>query len=142
MKYFTDKELACKGTGVVLLDPLFEQELPKLREVWGKQLIPTSVCRTPEHNKAVGGHPNSLHLTINPTHKTKGCCAADIRWNNWSKQDRLAFARLAFSMGWSVGLHNTFIHIDRRDAGGLPQAVFLYGTWNNEFKIEDVRNVK
>ena len=142
MRYFSDKELACKGTGVILLDPLFAEQLPLLREAWGFPLIPTSVCRTPEHNKKVGGHPNSLHLTINPKHKTKGCCAADIRWATWDTPTKLRFARLAYSMGWSVGLHNTFIHIDRRDCAGLPQAVFLYGTWNNIFKPEDVRNAK
>ena len=142
MKYFSDRELMCKGSGIILLDPVFERELPLLREACGFPLIPTSVCRSPEHTKLVKGHPNSLHLTINPKHKTNGCCAADIRWNDWDNAKKLAFARLAYSMGWSIGLHNTFIHIDRRDCAGLPQAVFLYGTWSNIFKPEDVRNAK
>lgn len=138
MKYFSDKELACKGTGIIKLDPLFEKELPLLRETWGKPLIPTSVCRSPEHNAKVGGHPNSLHLTENPTHKTQGCCAIDIRWHDWDDDVQLEFARLAWSMGWSVGLHNRFIHLDRRDTAGLRQACFVYGSWDGRISREQI----
>lgn len=33
--FFPEHELACKGTGVIKLDPRFAEELPKLREAWG-----------------------------------------------------------------------------------------------------------
>lgn len=140
IKYFPVHELSCKGAGVIKLDPEFARELPLLREEWGGALTPTSVCRTPQHNKAVGGHPSSLHLTDNPKHKTLGTCAADIAWRSWTKERKLAFARLAWRRGWSVGLHNGFCHIDRRNIAGLAQHCFLYGTWSGKFTIEDVKS--
>ena len=136
--YFSKKELACKGTGVIKLDPRFAEALDDLREAWGKPLSPSSVCRTPEHNEKVKGHPNSFHLTENPKWKTFGTMAADITWRSWDTETMLKFARLAYSLGWAVGLHNSFCHIDRRVDAGLPQRVFLYGTWSGIFNKEDV----
>jgi zinc D-Ala-D-Ala carboxypeptidase len=139
IEFFSAGELACKGSGVIKLDPIFASELPELRRDWGFALTTTSVCRTPEHNKRVGGHPSSLHLTDNPKHKTLGAAAADIAWRDWPADRKLEFARMAYERGWSVGLHDGFCHIDRRDAAGLQQAVFLYGTWTGAFKTDDVR---
>ena len=136
--FFSKKELACKGTGIVKLNREFAIMLPTLRLAWGKPLTPNSVCRTPTHNMNEGGHPNSLHLTENPTHNIDGTAAADIRWRVWSNADKLAFARLAYSLGFSVGLHNGFCHVDWRKAAGLPQACFLYGEWTGKFTCEDV----
>lgn len=141
LPFFPRHELACSGTGVVLMDARFAATLPALRAAWGRPLIPNSVCRTPEHNVAVGGHPNSLHMTVNPRWPTKGCMAADLRWRGWKPEDQLALARLAWRMGWSVGLHDGFIHVDRRADLGLaelPKAVFLYGTWSEPFNREDI----
>lgn len=134
LPYFTKQELACKGSGVVHLDIRFAVALPALRQAWGRPLTPTSVCRTPSHNEAVGGHPRSLHLTGNPYHPTNGCMAADFVWPN----DKLAFARIAWSMGWAVGLHDAFIHVDRRGDIGLQKRVFLYGQWSAPFDREDI----
>jgi hypothetical protein len=67
--YFTESELACKGTGVIKLDDRFAEALPKLRQAWESvckthdwhpALILNSACRTPEHNKSVGGHPKRI----------------------------------------------------------------------------------
>lgn len=83
--YFSESELQCKGTGIIKLDPRFADALPKLREAWGKPLTPNSVCRNPEHNKAVGGlgsglvkfhragdlHPD-LQFTINAANRLGG----------------------------------------------------------------------
>ena len=136
--YFTESELACKSTGIIKLNKDFAVMLPVLRLAWGKPLVPNSVCRTPTHNKNEGGHPNSLHLTENPKHHIEGTAAADIRWRAWSNADKLAFARLTYSLGFSVGLHNGFCHVDWRKAAGLPQACFLYGEWAGKFTCEDV----
>lgn len=138
LPFFEREELACKGTGVVKLSKEFASMLPALRCLWGKPLVLNSVCRSPEHNKAVGGHPNSMHLTENHKYELGGTSAADVRWYDWSVEDKLKFARLAFSLGFSVGLHNSFCHVDWREAAGLTQACFLYGSWSEDFTVNDV----
>lgn len=136
--FFSESELACRGTGVIKLDPRFATKLPELRRAWDRPLIVNSVCRSPEHNAAVGGHPRSLHLTENPDRGTLGTMAADVAWRAWDGTSRLTFARLAYSMGWSVGLHDGFCHIDRRTEVGLPQKVFVYSAWSGEFTPQHV----
>ena len=137
--YFTRAELSCQGTGVIRLDQRFADALVELREQWNKPLSPSSVCRTPDHNENVGGHPRSLHLTKNPYWSTNGTMAADIRWRMWPTEEKLAFSRFCWQRGWAVGLHDGFCHIDRRSDIGLGQAVFLYGTWSGAFDPEDVK---
>lgn len=139
LPYFPEHELACKGTGVIKLDMRFAAALPQLRLAWGHPLVPTSVCRTPEHNQREGGHKNSLHLTENPKHWTHGTMAADLRWYDWDDDARLRFARLAWSLGWSIGLNDVFIHIDRRIDIGLRQRVFNYGSnWAGAFGEDEI----
>ena len=150
IRFFSAAELECRGsrvngqpgTGVIKLHPSFAVELVSLREAWGRPVVPNSVCRTPAHNRAVGGHANSLHLTDNPRWPTLGCMAIDWPWRGWSSADQLAFARMAWGRGWSVGLHDSFCHLDRRAdlrLPELPQAVFLYGTWTGRFGAAEVR---
>jgi hypothetical protein len=149
IEFFSQSELECKGsrqnntpgTGIIKLDPRFAKELPELRRAWGKSLSPNSICRTPEHNAKVGGNPNSLHMTENAKWPTIGTMAADISWRGWPVEEQLAFARVAWGMGWAIGLHNGFCHVDRRaDLGlpNLPQSVFLYGEWANNFNRDDI----
>jgi hypothetical protein len=90
IEFFSEKELACKGTGVIKLDPRFAVALPELRRAWGKSLSPNSICRTPEHNAKVGGNPNSLHMTENAKWPTLGTMAADISWRGWPVEEQLA----------------------------------------------------
>lgn len=145
IKYFSESECACKGTGVIQMDPLFTEAIVTLRETWGEPLAVSSICRTPDHNRAEKGHRNSLHLTENPKWPTVGSLAADIKWRSWNNEKKLKFARLAWSMGWSVGLHNSFCHIDRRGdlmVSGLPQNIFIYGTWGNYFSEQEVKDVE
>ena len=154
IEFFSETELECKGsrqldgsgkpiagTGVIKLDPRFAAALPELRRAWGKGLTPNSICRTPEHNAKVGGNPNSLHMTENAKWPTIGTMAADISWRGWPVEEQLAFARLAWGMGWAVGLHNGFCHVDRRkdlELPNLPQSVFLYGQWDGKFGRDDI----
>jgi hypothetical protein len=80
-------------------------------------------------------------MTENPKWPTFGAMAADVRWRGWSVAEQLRFARLAYSLGWSVGLHNGFCHVDRRadlKLSNLPQSVFLYGEWDKSFSPSDV----
>lgn len=139
IKYFTENELKCKGTGVIKLDKRFADALVKLRESFKEQMIPSSVCRTPAHNKAVGGHPRSLHLTENPVRPTNGTMAADIMWRSWTKAKKIRFCRMAWQLGWAIGLQDGFVHIDRRIDIGLPKIVFLYsGAWTNKFGEKEI----
>lgn len=139
LPYFTDDELRCKcGCKLLRLDIRFAAQLPALREAWNSALTVTSCCRCPAHNKAVGGHPSSLHLTDNPKHLTDGTMAVDVSWVSWGTDKKLRFARLAYGMGWRVGLHSSFCHLDRGIAVRIPHIVFLYGEWSNVFTIEEV----
>lgn len=132
--FFPEHELACKCCGLVKLDINFAVHLPLLRLKWGKPLTPSSVCRCPTHNTNESGHERSLHLTENPTHPSDGTMAADIIWRMWPLDEKLAFARMAWRMGWAVGLHDGFCHVDRRADIGLKQKVFQYGTWSGAFE--------
>jgi len=136
--FFSEDELRCKGSRIIRMDKRFADALVGLRRAWGKWLIPNSVCRSPEHNKNVGGHPNSLHLTVNNSRPTNGTMAIDIHWSNWSTPRRLEFARFAWQRGWAVGLHEGFIHLDRRRDIGLKQNVFLYGIWQGAFGAKEI----
>lgn len=138
LPFFTRKEMACQGTGVIKVDIRMAVQVVFLRLMWGEALYPNSFCRTPEHNESVDGHPRSLHLTSNPVHETDGTMAVDFRWRNWSAERKRHFARLAWSLGWSVGLHDGFVHLDRRVDCGLQQRSFLYGQWSGSFDTEDV----
>lgn len=139
LPFFAPRELACQCCNTILLDARFAAALPALRLAWGKPLSPTSVCRCPPRNRRAGGHPNSMHLTENMEHGTHGTAAADIHWWRWPAKTKLDFARLARKLGWSVGLHDSFCHVDRRtECAGLPQTIFVYGEWSNPFSLSDV----
>lgn len=100
LKYFTEKELACKCCGVDKTTPEFKEKLDELRELYGKPLIVNSAYRCPKHNAEVGGVKNSQHLLG---------IAADIK--DVSKD----FRDLAYSLGWTLIEYKRFTHIDRRE---------------------------
>ena len=133
--YFSEDELKCKGTGVIKIDPRFASKLIDLRKCWGKPLVPSSVCRTPEHNKAVGGHPRSLHLTENPAWDTFGTAAIDIKWSGWPHVNQQAFAQLAREKGFRVGLNNSFCHLDIGHEVGIKKGVFLYAGYDGKVSV-------
>ena len=101
-----------------------------LRMATGKPFIINSACRSLEHNKAVGGHPRSLHLMDNPVHPTNGTMAVDISVAGWSNGEIKKLLDTAMSplLGFSVGRGEKkgFIHVDMRTWIGLPQHEFYY----------------
>ncbi|MCC5809898.1 MAG: hypothetical protein JJU06_05945 [Ectothiorhodospiraceae bacterium] len=122
---FTKDELRCKGSGMLRLAPGFADELKALRVTLNEPMVINSACRSDAHNRAVGGHPRSLHVCDATYWPTGGCCAIDVRTTDAAYRARII--RLALNMGWSVGLHAAFVHLDRRsDYTSLEQSVFPY----------------
>lgn len=108
-KYFTPVEVACKGTGLVPIHSAnfryTMERLDLLRELDGNPMFLTSMYRSPQWNKQVGGGPRSYHM--------QGM-AADIVLGGRS-HERLA--RMAADIGFNgIGEYpkNGFIHIDTR----------------------------
>ena len=59
---FSPAEIACRGTGSILIDEAALDRLQTLRSRLGKPLIVNSAYRSPEHNRRVGGAKHSKHL--------------------------------------------------------------------------------
>ena len=85
---FSPAEIACRGTGRLLVNESALDRLQALRDRLGKPLIVRSAYRSPEHNRAVGGatrSPNELVAPnlISPTGMTTpaGACK---HWMEWS----------------------------------------------------------
>ena len=120
-------EVGCHCCGLINVDYRFLYHWAELREEWGSPLKMTSICRCPDHNKAVNGHKNSLHMTTNARHKSN-THAGDISTRGWTAYQKKEFAKLAIKMGWSIGCAETFIHVDlRTEVIGYAQATFFYG---------------
>jgi zinc D-Ala-D-Ala carboxypeptidase len=104
MRYFKLKEFDSRdkpGSGQ-LMDPYFLQLLDKARTHAQIPFRISSGYRTKEHNKKVGGVPNSAHL--------KGL-AADIVCNNSS--DRYIILSALLHVGFHrIGVGDSFIHCD------------------------------
>lgn len=126
--YFTEAELACKSTGKVKLAPGFADKLLELRIKWDKPMVVNSCCRSKAHNIAVRGNERSLHVYDFPYWPTQGTCAVDIAISDPSR--RAGLTALALSLGWWVGVNETFLHLDRRVDFGVADSVgiFLYGS--------------
>ena len=121
---FTEEELKCKGSGLLILASGFDERLKNLRVNFGKPMIVNSCCRSKNHNQAVGGNARSLHVCDKPFWPTGGTCAIDI-----SAKDpiyRAELARVAMNMGWWVGVSDTFLHLDRRIDYGIANDIGLF----------------
>ena len=103
-KNFKLREFECKdGSHLVKVDHRLVERLQKLRDRLGKPIIITSGYRTPEHNKKVGGAPNSQHL-----HGT----AVDIKIYGMTPKQILPHAEAVGFTG--IGLYSGHIHVDVR----------------------------
>lgn len=66
IKHFAPEEFDSPdspGSAVNVMSPRLIEILEMMREELGRPMIVTSGYRTPTHNAAVGGKPNSEHLT-------------------------------------------------------------------------------
>lgn len=51
--HFTPRELACKGSGAIVIETAFLDRLEQLRGIYGRPMVINSAYRSPAHNAAV-----------------------------------------------------------------------------------------
>jgi zinc D-Ala-D-Ala carboxypeptidase len=100
---FSPRELACKGTGRLLVDEVALDALQALRTKLGRPIIVVSAYRSPEHNRRVGGAKNSYHL--------QGV-AFDIRMDNHNPWEFELAAKACGFRGFGYYSKSGFMHID------------------------------
>jgi len=100
---FSPREIACKGTGELLVDDHALDKLQSLRNALGKPLILTSAYRSELHNKRVGGAKNSRHMEGD---------AFDVRMDNHDPHEFEAAARAVGFTGFGYYPKSGFMHID------------------------------
>ena len=100
---FSPAEIACRGTGKLLVNEDALNRLQELRVTLGKPLIVNSAYRSPEHNTKVGGAKASKHLYGS---------AFDISMANHDPAPFIAAARKAGFKGIGTYPRSNFIHID------------------------------
>ena len=61
-KNFPPADIACRGSGKLLVNESALERPQALRDWSGKPLIVRSAFRSPEHNRAVGGAKRSMHM--------------------------------------------------------------------------------
>lgn len=137
-EYFTWAEIQCRGSGQIRMPRTPAEELAfwglltiadEVRREFGYPLVCRSGHRSAYHNIRIGGALRSMHTQL---------LALDLapRRRDWPDHGDevaydLAMARLCEiidgqndqqNQGLSIGLYQTFIHIDKRTALGKPQA--------------------
>ena len=100
---FSPAEIACRGTGKLLVNEDALNRLQELRVTLGKPLIVNSAYRSPEHNRKVGGANASKHLEGS---------AFDISMANHDPASFIAAARKAGFKGIGTYPRSNFVHID------------------------------
>ena len=100
---FSPAEIACRGTGKLLVNEAALDALQALRARLGKPLIIRSAYRSPEHNRAVGGAKASKHM--------EGI-AFDVAMANHDPEAFEAAARAIGFKGFGFYPRSGFIHID------------------------------
>lgn len=102
---FSPEEMACRGTGRLMIVPSAMDKLQALRDKLGKPMIVNSAYRSPEHNRRVGGAKRSKHMEA---------IAFDVRMDN---HDPDTYIAAALSVGFNgIGTYpkQNFVHVDAR----------------------------
>lgn len=100
---FSPAEIACRGTGKLLVNEPALDRLQALRDRLGKPLIVRSAYRSPEHNRAVGGATRSKHMDG---------AAFDIAMTNHDPVAFEAAAREVGFLGFGFYPRSGFMHVD------------------------------
>lgn len=100
---FSPAEIACRGTGKLLINSAALDRLHALRDQVDKPLIVRSAYRSPEHNRAVGGVKRSKHLIG---------AAFDIAMENHDPVIFEVAAREVGFLGFGFYPRSGFMHVD------------------------------
>jgi len=100
---FSPAEIACRGTGKLLINGPALDKLQALRDRLGKPLIVRSAYRSPEHNRTVGGATRSKHMDG---------AAFDIAMTNHDPEAFEAAAREVGFLGFGFYPRSGFVHVD------------------------------
>lgn len=99
---FTPDEIACKSDGSIIVNFGALDKLQRARILAKRPLHINSAYRTIEHNRSIGGKPDSVHL--------QGA-AFDISLRNFEKQELYKILLKAGFTGFGLSYDN-FIHAD------------------------------
>jgi len=100
---FSPQEIACKGTGQLLVDYYSMDCLQRARSDLGKPFYINSAYRSEKHNAMIGGAPLSMHLTGQ---------AFDISLRNIRhKESLINILELSGFTGFGIN-YRTFVHVD------------------------------
>jgi len=105
----------CEHWDGTTIDIDLVQRLQIIRDKLKETMPIWSGCRCKDHNKAVGGRERSQHLY---------CRAADIGIGISKPKARILIVSHALALGLSVGLNNSFLHLDSRPSKN--QRLFTY----------------
>jgi uncharacterized protein YcbK (DUF882 family) len=100
---FIPAEIACRGTGKLLINEPALDELQAMRYALGKPLIVRSAYCSHKHNRAVGGATRSKHLDGS---------AFDIAMSNYALVAFEAAAREFGFLDFGFYLRSGFVHVD------------------------------
>jgi zinc D-Ala-D-Ala carboxypeptidase len=101
-KHFSAQEIACNGTGQILIHEEALVALDQLRDALGGPVSLSSAFRSPYHNAVVGGAACSQHLRGH---------AFDLRLRERRKSAIRESAEMLGFTGFGMN-YQTFIHID------------------------------
>lgn len=115
MVYFEDAEFTCSCCGKNKMNDGFLTKLDKARAIAGVPFRISSGYRCPNHNRVVGGKPQSSHLAGH---------AADIVVR--SSRDRFKIFKGLIEAGFTrIGVGKSFIHVDD-DKNKAPEVCWRY----------------
>lgn len=121
--HFDSGEFECRcGCHRGYVDPSFLTKLERARTHSSTAFVLTSAFRCEEHNRRVGGHPNSAHL--------RGMAVDIAAADNWH---RAIILRAVFQVFDRVGIAQTFVHVDSDPALVAPR-VWLYKTRHDDLE--------
>lgn len=121
-KYFKWSEFECPCCKKTIIDTELMTLLDQIREDFGEPIRVTSGYRCPDHNKKVGGVPNSTHQL------GKGADIAPLN-HDVDDLDRLLKSCQKFSWNIGNGINKGFIHVDIRSPAMNEKGVKIKREW-------------